>query len=240
MKFKKKAPLVLFKLDLKFSAPLTFTFDNLAKLEKNIEENYPNSTELFIPNYESGMKFIFGASQTGPIQFISKEKKNNISLFLDGVVFSFQEYPEWKMVKSHIIKILLYLRDIMKCEEVIEIRMEIIDEFRFNPETFSLSKYFTLNFTNPDDWEIDYEDFHIGIKHKTDMKKKMITRLRGIGKKDHLLNIRLENLFLDKVNINIEDINNFEERIEEIHEVIEKIFTKIFTQDLLEHTGGEI
>ncbi len=240
MKFKKKAPLVLFKLDLKFNVPLSLNFDNLSKLENSIKENYPHSTELFIPKYESGMKFVFGASQTGPIQFVSNKKKNNISLFSDGIIFSFQEYPEWNTVRNHISQILSDLKEILKCEEIIEIRMEIIDEFQFNPDDFSLNQYFTLNFINPDDWKIDFQDFHIGIKHLTEQNKKLITRLRGIGKRDNLLIIRLETLFIEKVNISIRNNDDFGEKIDEIHRIIEKIFTEIFTPKLLKHTGGEI
>ena len=240
MKFKKKAPLVLFKLALKFSAPLSLNFDNLAKLEKSIKENYPHSTELFIPQYEGGMQFVFGASQTGPIQFISNKKRNKISLFSDGVIFSFQEYSEWKNVKKHILKILLDLKNILKCEEIIEIRMEIIDEFQFNPDNFSLKQYFTLNFINPDDWKIDFQDFHIGIKHITEPNKKFITRLRGIGQKNNSLIVRLENMFIEKEHIKIQNNDDFEVEIDEIHRIIEEKFTQIFKPDLLEHSGGEI
>ncbi len=240
MKFKKKAPLVLFKLDLKFNAPLSLNFDNLAKLEKSIKESYPHSTELFIPKYEGGMKFVFGASQTGPIQFISNQTRNNISLFSDGVIFVFQEYSEWKDVKKHILKILWDLKNILKCKEIIEIRMEIIDEFQFNPENFSLKQYFTLNFIIPDDWKIDFQDFHIGIKHITEPNKKFITRLRGIGQKKNSLIVRLENMFIEKVHLKILNNDDFEAEIDEIHRIIEGKFTQIFKPELVEHTEGEI
>ena len=124
--------------------------------------------------------------------------------------------------------------------EIIEIRMEIIDEFQFNPDNFSLKQYFTLNFINPDDWKIDFQDFHIGIKHITEPNKKFITRLRGIGQKNNSLIVRLENMFIEKEHIKIQNNDDFEVEIDEIHRIIEEKFTQIFKPDLLEHSGGEI
>lgn len=230
MHYKNYVPLLSFKLELKFSNSLNLTIQSLAKIDKAFKNLYPEHANLNIPEYQSGLKMIFGAGSggMGPIEFISNDKKNRVTIFSNGIIFTYQRYSKWGIIKQEILEILDKIKSISKIGNILSVRMEYIDQIKFNSTDFNIQQSFRLNFTLPEKWGYDLSDFIIGIKHKNDPDEnpstKWITRLRSGGVKDDLIFVRIENLYVCDLIIDYEERSNLEVHLDKIHNKIKDFF----------------
>lgn len=243
MRFK-NPPLLMFKLDIKFDQNLDLSIEKLARLEKVLNDLYPHHANLKIPEYEEGLKVVFGAGSGsfGPIEFISDDRANRVILFLNGIVFSYRKYSKWDDIREEILNVLQEINKIVSFSKIIKLRMEYIDEIKFKADDFDFDATFNLKLCLPPRWDIDYSDFHIGLKHQNEPSEnpntRWITRVRSLGIKESIITIRIENLYSGLVNLDFSNQEIFVEFLTNIHDRIKNIFEGTLGEKAVEVLGG--
>ena len=238
----KNPPLKSFRIDFKFNKPEIISLEMMAKVEVLLKHDYPNVPSIDIIEYPFDVptKANFPI-QIGPIKFLNEAKTGQIQFYSDGLIFVFTEYSSWNEIKESIIKILIELCEILKINEVEQFRMQYFDEFYFPSNDFELKNYFNLNSNYPSNWEIDYQDFHTGIKILTNEDHKYIIRLRGLpSKKEDNFFFRLESIYIRKFFFSIESRQELISELDEIHGIMDDYFINIMSEKLKQILGVEI
>ncbi|MBD3189086.1 MAG: TIGR04255 family protein [Candidatus Heimdallarchaeota archaeon] len=226
--FTKTPPLVSFRLDLQFENPLQTTFENMAKIEAYLKDQYQNVTELTLVGLNVPVDFPL---KIGPIRFLAREKDHEINFFSNGIVFIFKKYTHWEEVKKQVLDSFQKIKEIFDIGTINQLRMEYLDDFDLPAEGFDIKNYFSLSLNKNEDWDLDYSDFHIGIKFQTENNHKIIYRLRGIKKIEEQYKIRLESLYLAEVECSVtRQLEELNEQLDLIHGKISNYFWSIMTK----------
>lgn len=234
-----KPPLKTFRIDFKFIKPEKISFEMMAKVEALLKKDYPSIPSLDIIEYPYDVQIRAKVPiQIGPIRFLNKEKKGQVQLFSDGLIFIFTEYTHWADIKDHIIEIVLKSGKILNLDEIQQFRMEYIDEFIFPKKNFKLESYFKLNLNKPEEWDINFNDFHIGITIKDQETDKFIIRLRGLPNKEKENNLfRLESIYIKKSIFSLDKKQELINELNEIHDKIIDYFYNILSNNLKNSLG---
>ncbi len=235
-------PLVSFRIDFKFEKSEKISFEMMANVEKLLQKSFPVIPSIKIIEYPYDTKIEIGIPiQIGPIRFQNEDKNAQIQLFSNGLIFLYNKYSHWKEVKENIIEILFKTCEILKIDSIDNIRIEYIDEFLFPIEKFKLSDKFNLNLNIPEDWKLDFRDFHMGISIITEESDKFIIRLRGLLPKDeHNYLFRLESVYLKKSKYLINQKNEIISILDTIHDLIDDHFLNIMSEQLQKELGVRI
>lgn len=227
-------PLDIFRIDFKFKKPNEISFEMMAKVEELLKISFPNIPSLKIIEYPFDAQIEIETSiQFGPIKFQNQDKSSQIQLFSNGLIFIFTKYSRWKETKKEIIELLFKTCEILKVNSIEQFRIEYIDKFQLPQENFKLSDYFTLNINKQKDWEIDYKDFHLGIKILSTENDKFIIRLRGLPpKNEEQFQFKLEILYLKKDLFSLDNKEVLLNQLDTIHDYIEGYFKNIMSVKL--------
>jgi len=234
-----KPPLKTFRIDFKFKKPEKISFDMMAKVEKLLKKDYPSVPSIDIFEYPFDVRIkVKLPIQIGPIRFLNEEKKGQVELFSDGLIFIFTEYTYWDDIKEQIIDIVLESCKILKLDNIEQFRMEYIDEFSFPKEGFDLSNFFNLNLNIPEKWNINFNDFHIGIKINTLENEKFIIRLRGLPNKEiESFLFRLESIYIKKRIFSTNKKQILIDELDNVHDIITEYFLNIISENLKKNLG---
>lgn len=234
----KYPPLKNFRIDFGFKKPEELSFNRMAKVEEVLKKDYSISPNINLIEYPFDTpKPVNLPIQIGPIKFLNEEKTRQIQFYSDGLIFIFTEYTSWIEIRDKIIEILLSICKILGIGGISQFRMEYIDEFYISENNFELKKFFNLNVNHPAIWNIDYRDYHTGIKIHTNNEDKFIIRLRGLpSKKEEHFFFRLENIFVKKEGFDL-DSANLVENLDKIHDEMDEHFLNILTEDHKNNLG---
>ena len=237
----KNPPLKTFRIDFKFKKPEKISFEMMGKVEKLLEKDYPNIPSIDILEYPFDVQTAIKLPiQIGPIRFLNEEKKGHVQLFSNGLIFIFTEYSNWDNIKDHIIDLVLDSCKILKLNNIEQFRMEYNDEFTFLKKEFDLRNYFSLNINKPEKWNVDFNDFHIGIKINTQENDKFIIRLRGLPSKEkESFLFRLESLFIKNRTFLIDERSILMNELNKTHDIIINYFFNIMSENLKRILGVE-
>ena len=227
-------PLDTFRIDFKFEKPKDISFEMMAKVGEILKNSFPNVPSLKIIEYPfDGHIEIESPIQFGPIKFQNQDKSGQIQLFSNGLIFIFTKYSRWEDIKKELTEILFKTCDILKVNSIEQFRIEYVDKFQLSQENFNLSDYFTLNINKQKDWEIDYKDFHLGIKILSTENDKFIIRLRGLPpKNEEDFLFRLEILYLKVDQFLLDNKEALINELDRIHDYIEGYFKNIMSAKL--------
>ncbi|KKM79186.1 hypothetical protein LCGC14_1352420 [marine sediment metagenome] len=234
-----KPPLKTFRIDFKFIKPEKISFDMMAKVEALLKKDYPSIPSLDIIEYPYDVQIkVKVPIQIAPLRFLNEEKKAQVQLFSDGLIFIFTEYTHWADIKDQIVETVLKSCKILNLDEIQQFRMEYIDEFIFPKNDFNLKNYFKLNLNKPKGWDINFNDFHIGITIKDQETDKFIIRLRGLPNKEKENNLfRLESIYIKKSVFSLDKKQELISELNKIHEIIIDYFYNILSDNLKYNLG---
>lgn len=227
-------PLDIFRIDFKFEKPKDISFEMMAKVGELLKTSFPSVPSLKIIEYPFDSRIeIETPIQFGPIKFQNQDKSGQIQLFSNGLIFIFTKYSRWEETKKEITEILFKICEILKVNSIEQFRIEYVDIFRLPQENFKLSDYFTLNINKQEDWEVDYKDFHLGIRILSNKDDKFIIRLRGLPpKNEEKFLFRLEILYLKKDLFLLDNQEALINQLDTIHDYIEGYFKNIMSTKL--------
>ncbi len=234
-----KPPLKTFRIDFKFIKPEKISFEMMAKVEALLKKDYPSIPSLDIIEYPYDIQIKAKLPiQIGPIRFLNEEKKEQVQLFSDGLIFIFTEYTHWADIKDQIIEIVLKSCKILNLDEIQQFRMEYIDEFLFPKKDFNLANHFKLYINKPENWNINFNDFHLGITIIDQENDKFIIRLRGIPnkEKENFL-FRLESIYIKKRVFSIDKKQVLIDELNSTHDAIIDYFYNILSENLKTKLG---
>jgi len=229
-----KPPLDIFRIGFKFTKLKEISFEIMAKVEELLKVSFPIVPSLKIIEYPFDSQIeIETPIQFGPIKFQNQDKSRQIQFFSNGLRFIFTKYSGWEEIKKEIIELLVKTCAILKVDSIEQIRIEYVDKFQLPKENFELSDYFTLNINKNKDWEIDHNDFHLGIKILSDESDKFIIRLRGLPpKNEEQFLFRLEILYLTSKLFLLDKEDALINQLDTIHDYIEGYFKNIMSPKL--------
>ena len=228
IKFFEKKTLLRFTIFIKFESDLTdLSITQAANIERNLKDLYPlGGNLLLLPsrgNVNIGM---------GPLSFHSKDKKNNIQLGRDFIVFEFNEYSLWVQELEKIKSTLMKINEVKSLPNIKEMIFTYIDDFNIPCKDFDFTKYFTLSLNTPVNWDIQYNDLTLGLVVHKDDYEKVIFRFRALGIKDEKYKFRIESVFSNyNISLPITDESRIKEAMDNAHTKIESFFIELLTEN---------
>ena len=226
------APIIKFLLRINFDNIDNPTIQTLTEISENLSEaGYSNPTKInLISSKGPDPQLIFA-----PIRFLSGEEGNEILIFRDSIYFQYnKKYPSWdNQILPDILKNFFFLSEKLNISQTKNISLDYIDLFdEFPQKGFDIKSYFNINLKRPTEFDIDYEDFIIGIKLKTEeLNHKSILRIRGL-KPDNEENykIQLETHFSIIEDIEINEQENFKNNLNLAHDILLENFKLVLSE----------
>lgn len=228
-----KKTLNKFVVTLNFSNDFIVNIKEIGKIAENIDEFYPIVPRIaLMPKIGEQISF-------GPLFFYDNDAKtSSVQIGRNSIAFVFNEYDSWEKEMGKILKVLHEINQIINLPKLILINLTYIDYFKIPTINFDLSKYFTVPIKPTNDWDIKYHDFFLGIVPFEDQSdkeiKKVVLRLRGIGKENENYKFSLESVFIMRnLSIQIEE-ELFKIYLNDAHDLIETFFIEFLTQEYQE------
>ncbi len=225
-------PIIKFLLRINFNSIENPTIQTLTEISENLSrEGYSHPTKInLISSKGPDPQLIFA-----PIRFLSEEVGNEISIFRDSIYFQYNEkYSSWDdQILPDILKNFLFLSEKLNIPEIKSISLDYIDLFDELPQRgFQIRSYFNIYLQRPPVFDLDYEDFIMGIKLKTEESNhKSILRIRGL-KPDNEENykIQLETHFSIVEDNEITAFETFKNNLNLAHDVLLENFKLVLTE----------
>ncbi len=235
MVFIENPPLIFFTLHIGYDPNVNISLNDLYQIGEKLKEDYPKKIKLSLfPSQIPGninLQFI-------PLRFSDENNKYFVELYSDGIKFIFNEYSHWGDIKPRIVKTLLVMTEILKVSKILNLKMEYVDQFYFDKKTFDLSEYFNLNICYPENWKLNFEDFHLGINLNSSLPNLSILRLKGIKSTEvEKFLFRLEFITSRDINILINNENEMINTLDNIHETSISYFNQSLTDKLKKLIG---
>ena len=223
------APIISFRIEFYFKEINDPDLDLVVEIAKHLsDKEYEEKPKIKLNSTRGLDKELY----IGPLKFIKKEEGQEILIFRDSIHFNFKQYSEFDLMLPKILDNLSYLSEKLKISQIIRIRIAYIDEFDHFPRTdFNLQRYFTLYIEHPD-YEIDYKDFTLGLKLKTESEDHIsILRIRGKKPKDqdHYL-FHLESLYVINEEVDLDPITRIDNLINLAHDQLSKNFKTVLSK----------
>jgi len=234
-------PVIKFLLRINFNDIENPTIQTLTQIsDKLSEEGYSLPTKInLISSKGPDPQLIFT-----PIRFLSEEVGNEISIFRDSIYFQYnKKYSSWdEQILPEILKNFLFLSEKLNIPRIRSISIDYIDLFSEFPQRgFQIRTYFEIYLKRPPEFDLDYEDFIMGIKLKTEeSNQKSILRLRGL-KSDNEENfkIQLETHFSIVEDIEINESETFKNNLNLAHDVLLENFKLVLSEKTKKLIGME-
>ena len=172
----------------------------------------------------------------GPLIFRNNEDgTNTVQIGRNSLSFVFTEYNSWILESEKIMNVINHFNQIFELPKVKNIIMTYVDHFKFDADSFSFSKYFAFPINPNNKWSIENDDFFLGIvpyqKISEESKRKLVLRLRTIGKSDGKLLYSLESVFIRKeLSISIDD-TSLKTLLQDAHDYLIHFFIEFLTED---------
>lgn len=235
MVFIENPPLIYFTLQVGFKAISNITLNDLHQIGEKLKNDYPKKIKLSLfPSQMPGnlnLQFI-------PLQFSDEKNKYFVELYSDSIKFIYNEYSHWGEIRPGIIKTLKIMTEILKVSQISNLRMEYIDQFYFDKHMFDLREFFNLHICFPENWTLNFEDFHLGINLNSSSPNLSVLRLRGIKSTDtEKFLFRLEFITSRDINILINDDDRIIDTLNDIHQTSINYFTQSLTDKLKSKIG---
>jgi len=224
-------PVVSFLLRMNFKDIDNPTIKTLTEIsEKLSDTGYSEPTRIrLISSKGPDPQFIFA-----PMRFLSEEEGDEILIFRDSIYFQYNEkYPTWDKILPNILENFFFLSEKLKISLIESISLDYIDLFdKFPQKGFEIGSYFNIRLKHPPEFEMDYNDFIIGVKLKTeDSNHKSILRIRGLKtENDENCKIQLETRYLIIEAIDIEEKERFKENLNIAHDNLLDNFKLVLTE----------
>lgn len=222
-------PLIKVILELYFENNIELTLSEATKVFEKINKEYTREPKLvLLPPIKPGEKIDL---PIGGLRYSDIDNKKVLQIGRNFIVFSFTEYSRWDELLSHLMKIILNLKDILKVAKINQLYLTYVDEFNVDVEGFSFADNFNVKIEKPENWKIHYHDYYLGIVPFEEKGKKIVLRLKGRGIKDEKYNFTLETAFINKTEtIPIEE-DNLKSYLDSAHDLIISHFI-----DLIDNT----
>lgn len=232
-------PLEKVILRLIFSEDFNLTISETGALSKELKSFYPREPNLVLfPLLKPGQTI--DLPPMGPLRF-NDDNQNSIEFGKNYLMFSFNEYYDWKQLIDKILDIMSVLIDILNLKQIIELQFTYIDNFIVPKENFRFRDYFNLNFNIPDNWDILPHDIFVGIVPYEKDNIKVVLRFRSFKteNKDEL-GFSFETVYIHrKAFINLEEIN-LKNTLTNAHDWMEQYFIELLTEEYRNKLGMEI
>jgi uncharacterized protein (TIGR04255 family) len=231
----KYPPLEKFHLRIQFENRIDYPFKQLSEFLEEIRELFPNQLRFTLPSAQPiDMNF-----SITPMYFVSLDESHILSIFSDAIEFISTKYTTWEEEKRNYLSILENFIQSFDHKNTKSIYMEYADKFVLPREDFSLRKWFNFYPNMPDNWQIQYNDFHFGISFDLKKEQKLIMRLRGLRSENIETNIiRLETVYIDSANIDLKKkFNELEDKLDHGHDIINRKFIEVLSEKLKEKIG---
>ena len=225
------APLIKFILRINFAEIEYPTIETLTDISRRLStEGYSEPIKIrLISSKGLDPQLVFA-----PLKFLSEEEGNEILIFRDSIHFQYnKKYPRWDEILPKILSNFFYLSEKLNILLIKNISFDYIDLFtQFPQRGFQIRSYFNIYLNRPPVFDLDYEDFIMGIKLKTEESNhKSILRIRGL-KPDNEENykIQLETHFSIVEDIEINDYENFKNNLNIAHDFLLENFKLVLSE----------
>jgi uncharacterized protein (TIGR04255 family) len=224
-------PVIKFLLRINFKEIESPNIKTIALISDKLSEvNYSESSRInLISSKRPDPQLIFS-----PMRFISEEEGNEILIFRDSIYFQYNEkYPTWDRILPIILENFFYLAEQLKISLIENISLEYVDLFtQFPQKNFEIKTYFNIKLKRPTEFEMDYDDFIIGIKLRTEEPNhKSILRLRGLKPdNDECYKIQLETHHSITEKIEIAEKDYLKELLNSAHDNLSNNFKLVLTE----------
>lgn len=224
-------PVIKFLLRINFKEIENPTIKTTALISTKLSEvGYSESSRInLISSKRPDSLLIFS-----PMRFLSEEEGNEILIFRDSINFQYNEkYPTWDSILPVILENFFYLSKKLKISLIENISLDYIDLFtQFPRKGFEIKRYFNVKLKRPPEFEMDYDDFIIGIKLSTeDPNHKSILRLRGLKPdNDEYCKIQLETHHSITEAIEITEKDYVKKLLDNTHDILLSNFKLVITE----------
>ena len=234
-------PLKSFSLKIDYERNQDLHFSDMAEIERELQEYYSTKPKVGILPLNR-ISIGFG---TVPIIYESEKKDQTLQIFNDCIIFTNFKYSRWKTVKERILQRFNKIKEKLGIDEINSVNLHYIDEFTCDKENFTITDEFNLNLNIPKEMELDYTDFHIGIKLRQDEANNYILKLRGVknlsGKKrpldDRNFYFKLESYYSQKVKLLPNEDEKLNKTLDLIASDIRKNFELILAEKMKRKIG---
>ena len=224
-------PLIKFILRINFAEIENPIIETLTDISRRLStEGYSEPTRIrLISSKGPDPQLIFA-----PLRFLSEEEGNEILIFRDSIYFQYNEkYPRWDEILPTILNTFLYLSEKLNILLIENISFDYIDLFtKFPQKGFDIKSYFNISLEDSPEFDIDYEDFIIGLKLKTEESyHKSILRIRGLKPgSDEFYKIQLETHYEITEEIEINEEEQFQNNLNFAHDILLKYFKLVLSE----------
>lgn len=226
------APIIKFLLRINFDNIDNPTIQTLTEISINLSNvGYSQPTRInLISSKGPDPQLIFA-----PIRFLSEEEGNEILIFRDSIYFQYNEkYRSWdEQILPNILKNFFFLSEKLNISQIKNISLDYIDLFsQFPQKGFDIKSYFNVNLKYPPEFDIDYDDFIIGIKQNTEEPNhKSILRIRGLKPdNEEYYKIQLETHYSIRENTEINQSEHFKNNLNLAHDILLENFKLVLSE----------
>lgn len=236
LKFKPdKVPLELFELSFKLMERIELNITKAGKLVSIVQDPYNSEPNILLiddgqPNISISMNkgLVFTDSSTGNMLLIAKRE----------IKFTFVQYYDWLTTTSMITPIIKEICKLFQVEEFKSVSMLYIDKFPIPKSGFDFNDYFTTKIEMPS-FELDWNDFHLGIVPEDDECKKLVIRIRGRNGDKKNYHYFVDSVYSGKKSIPFGEEATFLNELTKIHDLLENYFCKILTNNFQKNLFSE-
>jgi len=224
-------PIIKFILRIDFAEIENPTIETLTDISRKLSrEGYSEPTKIkLISSKGPDSQLIFA-----PIRFLSEEEGNEILIFRDSIYFQYdKKYPRWDEILPKMLSNFFYLSDKLNILLIKNILFDYIDLFTNFPQNrFELKSYFNISIKYLPEFDIDYEDFIIGVKLNTEeLDHKSILRIRGLKpSNEEFYKIQLETHYEIMKEIEINEREQFQSNLNYAHDILLKYFKLVLSE----------
>ena len=224
------APLINFILRINFAEIENPIIETLTEISRKLStEGYSEPIRIKL-NSSKGPdpQFIFA-----PVRFLSEEEGNEISIFRDSIYFQYKKYSRWDQILPKILSNFFYLAEKLKILLIKKVSLDYIDLFTNFPQNrFELKSYFNISIKYSSEFDIDYEDFIIGVKlNIEELDHKSILRIRGLKpSNEEFYKIQLETHYEIMKEIEINEREQFQSNLNYAHDILLKYFKQVLSE----------
>jgi len=221
-------PLIKFILRINFAEIENPTIETLADISRRLStEGYSEPIKIRLISAKGfDPQLIFG-----PLKFISEEEGNEILIFRESIYFQYNnKYSRWDEILPKIMNNFFYLSEKLNIPQIKSISLDYIDLFDKLPQkNFQIRSYFNIYLKRPQEFDLDYEDFIMGIKLKTEeLNHKSILRLRGLRpSSEEFYKIQLETHYEITEEIEINEREQIQSNLDYAHDILSNYFNLV-------------
>ncbi len=225
------APLIKFLIRINFAEIENPTIETISNISKKLsEEGYSEPTKIrLISSKGLDPQLVFV-----PLKFVSEEEGNEILIFRDSIHFTYNDkYSQWSKILPKILENFFCLSEELEISLIENISLDYIDLFnQFPKKGFDIELYFNISLNFLPEFDINYEDFIIGLKLDTEESHhNSILRIRGLKPNlDEFYKIQLETHYNITEDIEAKDNIKLKSNLNYAHDILIKYFKLVLSE----------